>query len=252
MQLLAIHCPGLIAPYLVLDGFYGNQHYQKLAQSLKLQLITKLKTNAHLIFPYSGKQLPQGRKRHLGQKVNYQKIPKKHLVSLPKEHYLSQPHITVFQFQAYANLIKGVRLNIIVIQKTNVKNNKTTQSVLMSTDTTLKAELLIRYYSLRFQIEFDFRDAKQYFGLSSFKNYKQNQLTNAVNLAFTMCLIAQMLLEKYKEVLKVEKMSIWDLKACLRVQKYTQILLNNHQNESEQFFKQENILDIINMEAVNL
>lgn len=122
----------------------------------------------------------------------------------------------------------------------------------MSTDTTLKAELLIRYYSLRFQIEFDFRDAKQYFGLSSFKNYKQNQLTNAVNLAFTMCLIAQMLLEKYKEVLKVEKMSIWDLKACLRVQKYAQILLNNHQNESEQFFKQENILDIINMEAVNL
>lgn len=79
-----------------------------------------------------------------------------------------------------------------------------------------------------------------------------NQLTNAVNLAFTMCLIAQILLEKYKEVLKVEEMSIWDLKACLRVQKYAHILLNNHQNESEQFFKQENILDIFNMEADNL
>ena len=148
--------------------------------------------------------------------------------------------------------MKGVLLNIVVIQKYNPTTKKTTQTVLMSTDGKLGAIDLIRFYSLRFQIEFDFRDAKQHFGLSSFKNYKKNQLTNAVNIAFTMCLISRILLKKYKEILSIEKMGILDLKALLRAQKYAQILLNTPQNDPEQFLKQENILDIVKMEAVNL
>jgi len=37
--------------------------------------------------------------------------------------------------------------------------------LLFSDDLTLASETLIDYYSLRFQIEFNFRDAKQYWGL---------------------------------------------------------------------------------------
>ena len=40
LGLLATYCPGLIAPYLVLDAFYSNKHYQKLSKSLNLHLIT--------------------------------------------------------------------------------------------------------------------------------------------------------------------------------------------------------------------
>lgn len=252
LPLLNKHLPQLNAPYLVGDGAYGNQHYQKLSHSFELKLITKLKHNAHLIYPYLGKQKSQGKKRHLGKKVDYNKIPEKYLVKLPEDHPFDEKNIQVFQFKAYAHRIKGALLNIVVIQKYNPTTKKTTQTVLMSTDTKLGAIDLIRYYSLRFQIEFDFRDAKQHFGLSSFKNYKKNQLTNAVNIAFTMCLISRILLKKYKEMLNIEKMGVLDLKALLRVQKYVQILLNTPQNDPEQFLKQENILDIVKMEAINL
>ena len=152
LALLVTHCPGLIAPYLVLDAFYGNRHYQKLSKSLNLDLITKLRYNAHLIFPYNGKQLPNGRNKHLGKKVDYSKLPAKYKITLPKDHLLNEKHTQVFQFKAYANLIKGVLLNIVVVQRTNPETKKTTQFILMTTDTQLDALTLIRYYSLRFQI----------------------------------------------------------------------------------------------------
>ncbi len=49
---LARHCASIILPYIVLEGFYDNQHYLKYAQSKGLKMISKLKCNAHLILPY--------------------------------------------------------------------------------------------------------------------------------------------------------------------------------------------------------
>ena len=46
--------------------------------------------------------------------------------------------------------------------------------LLFSSD--LNAEKMIDYYSLRFQIEFNFRDAKQYWGLQDFMNV--NKIVN--------------------------------------------------------------------------
>jgi putative transposase len=80
-------------------------------------------------------------------------------------------------------------------------------------------EKIVEYYSLCFQIEFNFRDAKQYFGLADFKNYKQTQVTNAVNLSFFMCNFAYILIEYFKEHFGIKNMSILDLKAFFRAEK---------------------------------
>lgn len=40
----------------------------------------------------------------------------------------------------------------------------------------------MKFYSLRFQIEFNFHDAKQSWGLEDFMNDKENAVTNATNL----------------------------------------------------------------------
>jgi len=49
---------------------------------------------------------------------------------------------------------------------------------------------LVEYYRLRFQIEFNFRDAKQYWGLEDFMNITETAVTNAANLAFFMVNVA--------------------------------------------------------------
>lgn len=64
-------------------------------------------------------------------------------------------------------------LNIVVIVKTNLRTNKTAHVVLFSSDLTLAYEKLIDYYRLRFQLEFNFRDAKQYWGLEDFMSIKE-------------------------------------------------------------------------------
>jgi hypothetical protein len=55
---------------------------------------------------------------------------------------------------------------------------------------------LIEYYQLRFQIEFNFRDAKQYWGLEDFMNISRNAVYNVANLAIFMVNISLALLQK--------------------------------------------------------
>jgi len=53
-------------------------------------------------------------------------------------------------------------LNIVVMVKTNLKTQAVAHVVLFSSDRELPYDQVIDYYRLRFQIEFNFRDAKQY------------------------------------------------------------------------------------------
>jgi hypothetical protein len=52
--------------------------------------------------------------------------------------------------------------------------------VLFSSDSHLEALTLIDYYALRFQIEFTFGDAKQYFGLEDFMGIQEIAIQNQV------------------------------------------------------------------------
>ncbi len=49
-------------------------------------------------------------------------------------------------------------LNIVIIVKTNLKTQAQAHVILFSSDLSPLSELLIDYYALRFQIEFNFRD----------------------------------------------------------------------------------------------
>jgi len=48
----------------------------------------------------------------------------------------------------------------------------------------LHRKYLLQNGSLRFQIEFNFRDAKQFWGLEDFMNIKERQLTNACGTSY--------------------------------------------------------------------
>lgn len=70
-------------------------------------------------------------------------------------------------------------LNVVILVKTNLKTNTHSHVILFSSDLELSFEKIIDYYKLRFQIEFNFRDAKQFWGLEDFMNLSQTAVTNA-------------------------------------------------------------------------
>jgi hypothetical protein len=72
-------------------------------------------------------------------------------------------------------------------------------------------------HSLRFQIEFNFRDAKQYWGLEDFMTVPPTAVTNAVNLACRMVNLSLLLMRPFRQ--RQPDFSILDLKAHYRAQR---------------------------------
>src|SRR6266699_918198 len=70
-------------------------------------------------------------------------------------------------------------LNVVILVKINLQTQAQAHVILFSSDLTLDAASLVDYYGLRFQIEFNFRDAKQYWGLEDFMNVTPTGVTNA-------------------------------------------------------------------------
>jgi len=243
--------PDLKCLHLVLDGFYGHEDYLLLALEYQLQIISKFKTNAHLILPFDGKQKSKGRPQVKGEKVDSDSKFAKFFVKEIDDKD-SNVKTKVYQFQAYTPKIIGKLLNVVVMIHTHQITKKKSRTILFTNDMELNATTIIKFYSLRFQIEFDFRDAKQYFGLADFKNYKQTQVTNATNLAFSMTVISKLILEKYKQKLNCPNMGLIDLKAVFRTQKYAQILLNNNSFDPDEFLNSPLFLNIARLEAIHI
>ena len=92
--------------------------------------------------------------------------------------------------------------------------------VLFSSDLALAYAPLVDYYGLRFQIEFNFRDAKQYWGLEDFMNITPTGVTNAANLSLFMVNVAYCL--RADSHLRDADFSVLDLKADCRGSKYVE------------------------------
>ena len=109
-------------------------------------------------------------------------------------------------------------LNVVCLLRTNAKTQEKSHVLLFSSYLDLDAETLIDYYALRFQIEFNFRDAKQFYGLDDFMNVKETPVNNAANLSMFMVNVAAKLAGPFR--LQNNDFSVLDLKAHYRGLKY--------------------------------
>ncbi len=206
---------GLIrVTYLVLDGHFGNHPTLHMVRQCGLQLISKLRHDAALYLPYSGPYAGHGPHRKYGEKLDYRHLPDTCLKETTIE---GQIETRIYQFQALHKEFSQP-LNVVFIVKTNLQTRATAHVILFSSDLTLAYDKLIDCYRLRFQIEFNFRDAKQYWGLEDFMNISPTAVTNAANLALFMVNLSQRLLDDCR--MADPESSILDLKALYRGAKY--------------------------------
>jgi putative transposase len=126
----------------------------------------------------------------------------------------------------------------VIIVKRNLKTGKVAKVLLFSDDLDLPYDTLIDYYRLRFQIEFNFRDAKQYWGLEDFMNIKEVQVTNMANFSLFMVTFSQLLLPQIKEL---DRKSILDLKTTFRARKFTRRIINSLNLNAEEFLMSDKV-----------
>lgn len=204
----------LTVTYVVLDGAFGNHFALQMVRRCDYHLVSKLAVNSALFFrstaPYGGRGAP----KKYGDKVNYAHLPQCYRQQSTTEADL---RTDIYQFTALHKRF-AQPLNVVVILKTNLITNACAHVILFSSNLDQPDDQLIDYYTLRFQIEFNFRDAKQFWGLEDFMNVKQTPLTTAANLAFLMVNLSFILRLRWRP--HQPAFSVLDLKAHFRGLKY--------------------------------
>jgi putative transposase len=200
--------------YLVLDGHFGNHNAWHTAHQCQLHLISKLRSDSALYLPYDGPYAGRGPHRKYGRKLDYRCIPEQYLKATTVEG-----HIQTRTYQAQL-LHKefSQSLNVVILVKTNLQTQAWAHVILFSGDRDLTYDKLRDYYCLRFQIEFNFRDAKQYWGLEDFMNVTETAVTNAAHLSLFMVNVSYCLLRDVRQ--SDPEYSVLDLKAQFRAYKY--------------------------------
>ena len=203
--------------YLAMDGHFGHHQAILMARANGLELISKLRKDAALYEKYDGIYGGRGARKKYGARLKYDLLPLRYLrKSEQKGDIITNYYQGVFWHKEF-----GCELNAVIIVKINLKTKKPGHAILFSSDVDLNWEKLVDYYSLRFQIEFNFRDAKQHFGLEDFMTTTEVGVENAANLAFLMVLLSAKLLKNGKE----KQVGINDLKTHYRGVKYAVLTL---------------------------
>lgn len=158
--------------YVVADGFYSKYKWVSGVVQLGFHAIGRLRSDANLKFLYDGPQKRRGNRRRYDGKVD-----------------LSDPS----RFTFVETLEDGVSLYTAVVWSVSLKrrirlaylrkaqDGASRYVVLFSSDTDIDPLHLYRGYAARFQIEFIFRDARQFTGLADCQARSPEALDSHVN-----------------------------------------------------------------------
>ena len=146
--------------YHCVDGYYAKKKYIAEVVSLDLHAITKLRSDADCVFLYTGPHPKRrGARRKYAGKVNFQDLSRFEDLGTMED----APHLHLYTAVVWHKTLKRrLRLVVLLNQKDPAKPRFI---VLGSTDPELNGHRLIDLYVARFQIEFLFRDSKQFTGL---------------------------------------------------------------------------------------
>ncbi|MEX0272122.1 transposase [Leptolyngbyaceae cyanobacterium UHCC 1019] len=166
----------------VVDGFYSKKKFVDGVVALNLQVISKLRSDADMRYLYTGVQKPRGATRKYDGKVDLWDLNR-----LERVRQL-EPGLYLYTLVVWhVSLKRKIRIAAVVDTR---KPEKTDIALLFSTDIDLHSEVILKYYKARFQIEFIFRDTKQFTGLCDAQtrqaqtlDFHFNALLSALNLA---------------------------------------------------------------------
>ena len=209
-QLLAWVGTTVTLAYIVLDGHFGNNHALQMVLQCHLHLISKLRHDAALYFRYEG----ESKRTKYGDKIDYAHLPARYL-----QETTTAGGIRTDIYQATMRHKEFAQpLNVVIMVKTKLQTGASARVILFSSDLQLPWAQLMDSYRLRFQIEFNFRDAKQFWGLEDFMNVKETPVANAINFSLLMVNVSHVFLRDLRQ--EDSTGNVLDLKAYYRGHKY--------------------------------
>lgn len=162
---------------VVADGQYAKVMFMDVVHREGYAFVTKLQSNANLLYPYTGAHPKRrGAKQKWAGKVDFVNFLGWTAVPGEKNERVWTRVVWGPHFGRY--------LKVVVVERLDRRGKVKAHVVLCSTDTTMPAEQIRALYSARFRLEFVFRDAKQFAGLTTCQLRSTVALENHWNASF--------------------------------------------------------------------
>ena len=171
---------------IVADAFFSTSTFTNGIKKLGFNIVSRLRDNSCLFYVYEGKQKKRGRKRIMGDKINFDKLRHSRMTKLEIEGLEG----TAYTLIAYSRALK-CKIRLVIWIMPNGKHK-----LFFSNDLTLTGEEVLKCYRSRFQIEFCFRDAKQFAGLCDCQARDSWKLDYAFNASFTSLNVAKVMMKE--------------------------------------------------------
>lgn len=167
-----------VSKILLADAYFSKRTFVDPLVSDGFTLISRLRNDADLKYLYKGPQKKgRGRPKKHDGKINIRELD---------EHKITKTSELESE-KVYSGIVfsKSLKMNIrLVVVKTKNKN-KWSHKLYFSTDTEMDWERVLTFYRNRFQIEFLYRDGKQFTGLDDCQARSANKLDFHFNTSLT-------------------------------------------------------------------
>lgn len=167
-----------ISKYLVVDAYFSKQPFVSKLCEHGFQVVSRLRDDAYLQYLYTGEvKSTRGRPQLYDGKIDYKNLNTQYFETIEENEKCK-----IYKAIVHSKSLKR-SINLVIVY--TMKKNKWSHKLYFCTDLDLSAELLLEYYQTRFQIEFIYRDAKQFTGANDCQARSENKLHFHFNAALS-------------------------------------------------------------------
>ena len=176
-----------LSTLIVADAYFSTSTFANGIKEHGFSLISRFRDNACLFYVYNGPRTgKRGRPKVKDGKIDMQNLD----LSRMDKMELKETEGSAYTLIAYSKALK-CKVRLVIWQMPNGKNK-----LFFSNDITLSGEEVLSFYRTRFQIEFCFRDAKNYTGLAHCQARNTRKLDFAFNASFTSLNVAKVMMKE--------------------------------------------------------
>lgn len=173
-----------ISKYVVADAYFSKKPFVSQLCDNDFELVSRLRNDAFLRYEFKGEQkLGRGRPKQYDGKVDFSKLKMEHFCIIEEND-----ENKIYQAKVHSKSL-GRFINLVIVY--TKRKSKWNHKLYFTTDLDLEATLLLEYYQTRFQIEFTYRDGKQFAGLHDCQARSENKLYFHHNISLTTVNIAK-------------------------------------------------------------
>lgn len=191
---------------MVFDAYFTKKKFvDTVSDEAGFEMIGRMRDDANLNYLFKGKQKRgKGRPRKYDGKIDTKNIDKRRikLVCENNEH-------KIYSAIVYS---VGLKRNIRIAYVEQSVKDRVVRKIYFSTNLDRGAEQLFKYYRLRFQMEYLFRDAKQHMGLEHCQARSEKKLDFHFNTSLTAVSVAKVIARINEDNASRSSISIADVK----------------------------------------